>query len=350
MLVAFLIFFGFFSIIQNLIGDGFNKFNDVQSKVVQQIENTAESMQDTMDNITSDSIDSVSTITELEEKYNSDLQKIEAAHQENMQKLEQEYQIEFEEIESEYQRDLAMWGENSAASSRDNSKRFTTSQYDVAKKIALNSYEMEKKSLDSKFNREKSTISEQQKMKDAKNGVTDISNGIFDIFKSDSNDSIVSKPFKIFSNVMFVILGLILISVIVSIIVTIIQAKNLKYVITDKRAIIQKGAIGLDYRAIDYTKIDDILVNVGVIDKMFNTGTIVLVNELAYSSGTNNNQVHSYKKMDESNSFIAVERPYDVFNKLKKVSQDIRTDMYYPNDLRPDGNKGYGTKYNDKEN
>ena len=30
---------------------------------------------------------------------------------------------------------------------------------------------------------------------------------------------------------------------------------------------------------------------------------------------------------------------------LQKITHDIKTDIYYPNDLRPAENKGYNTKY-----
>ena len=129
------------------------------------------------------------------------------------------------------------------------------------------------------------------------------------------------------------------------------QFKNLKYVITDQRAIIQKGVFALNYRSIAYTKIDDLQVKVGLIDKIYNTGTIVLVNEYGYASGSTMNHTagNYYRRVDESNSFIAIENPYEVLKEMQKISQDIRTDMYYPNDLRPEGNKGYKTKYDDEK-
>ena len=41
----------------------------------------------------------------------------------------------------------------------------------------------------------------------------------------------------------------------------------------------------------------------------------------------------------------AIEDPYAVFKQLKQVSMDIRTDMNYPNQMRPDENPGYKTTY-----
>jgi hypothetical protein len=44
-------------------------------------------------------------------------------------------------------------------------------------------------------------------------------------------------------------------------------------------------------------------------------------------------------------TFKAIENPYAVFKQLKQVSMDIRTDIQYPNQYRPEDNPGYKTKY-----
>ena len=47
--------------------------------------------------------------------------------------------------------------------------------------------------------------------------------------------------------------------------------------ITDQRLITQTGVIGLDTRFIDLDKIQEVHVNVGFIDKIFGTGTLIVV-------------------------------------------------------------------------
>jgi len=37
--------------------------------------------------------------------------------------------------------------------------------------------------------------------------------------------------------------------------------------------------------------------------------------------------------------------PYEVFKLFKKVSHDVRTDIEYPNKLRPKTNPGYKSDY-----
>ncbi len=52
--------------------------------------------------------------------------------------------------------------------------------------------------------------------------------------------------------------------------------RNTKNVITDQRLITHTGAIGLDTRFIDLGKIQEVHVNVGFVDKIFGTGTLIV--------------------------------------------------------------------------
>jgi hypothetical protein len=286
----------------------------------------------------------------LEEEYNANLSQIETAYQEELEKIEQQHQSRLEEIQTEYEKYLANWSENLATAARDSSLKGEEIGYTNDKESALSRYESNKFILDSNFNMEKTKINNQQAMREYQNNATKN----FDSFGSNGSltgSNNISAGFGGMFNIMrYFMIGipaLMLLAILISIIAKIIQVKNLSYVITDKRAIIQKGAVGLDYRSIEYTKIDDLYVNVGLIDKIFNTGTIVLLNEYAYSSGNRSNHTSGgyYKKVDESNSFMAIENPYKVLKIIQKVSQDIRTDVYYPNDLRPAENPGYRTRY-----
>lgn len=56
-----------------------------------------------------------------------------------------------------------------------------------------------------------------------------------------------------------------------------LRYRNTKYVITDQRLITQTGAIGLDTRFVDLDKIQEVHVNVGLMDKIFGTGTLIVV-------------------------------------------------------------------------
>lgn len=120
---------------------------------------------------------------------------------------------------------------------------------------------------------------------------------------------------------------------------TFLVYKNIWYVITDKRVILQGGIIGRDFEMVDFDKIQSAEVNVGLLDKLFggNSGSISLqtgrVAYVKHGSVSNPYKMHNLKD------------PYKVFEQFKKVSHDVKTDIEYPNALRPSDNPGYNTKY-----
>lgn len=105
------------------------------------------------------------------------------------------------------------------------------------------------------------------------------------------------------------------------------EVRNLEYAITDKRIIIRSGMIGIDFKFILYTEIDSVSIKVGLIDKIFKVGDIYV-----------NASVNSGVLWD-------VENPYGVGSALQKVTTDIKSDIHYPNAMRPDSNPGYKTGY-----
>lgn len=108
---------------------------------------------------------------------------------------------------------------------------------------------------------------------------------------------------------------------------TVAELKNLEYVFTDKRIIVRSGVIGIDFKSLYYHEVESVNVRVNWTDKIFKVGDIY-VN--AKSSSAVLYDLHD---------------PYRLSAKLQKVTQDISTDINYPNALRPDYNPGYKTKY-----
>ena len=51
------------------------------------------------------------------------------------------------------------------------------------------------------------------------------------------------------------------------------------------------------------------------------------------------------KAVDSASVLYDIKNPYQITAKLQKITMDIKTDVYYPNALRPDENPGYNTKY-----
>ena len=118
------------------------------------------------------------------------------------------------------------------------------------------------------------------------------------------------------------------------------RQKNIEYIIhdtilkinnnpdfTDRRIIIKSGLIGIDVNNIFYADIQSVNLKVGLVDKLLHVGDI-------YISGSAQAQV-----------LWDIENPYEVTSRLQKIVNDIKTDIYFPNALRPDTNSGFDTQY-----
>lgn len=105
------------------------------------------------------------------------------------------------------------------------------------------------------------------------------------------------------------------------------EARNLEYAITDKRIIIRSGVVGIDFKFINYSEIDSVNVKVGLIDRIFRVGDIYI-----------NSAINAGVLWD-------IEEPYKIGNALQRVTLDIKSDIQYPNAMRPDSNPGYQTDY-----
>lgn len=105
------------------------------------------------------------------------------------------------------------------------------------------------------------------------------------------------------------------------------QHKNIEYAFTNKRIIIRSGLI-IDIKNIYYIDIQSVNLRVGLIDRMLKVGDIYIKSKL------------------ETAVLWDIPNPYVITNKLQKIVNDIKTDMNYPNALRPAENAGFNTIYN----
>lgn len=107
-----------------------------------------------------------------------------------------------------------------------------------------------------------------------------------------------------------------------------LEHKNVVYAITDKRIIARNGLVGLDFDNVTYTDIANVRVDVSVLERIRKVGSVFVVT----SSGA-------------SLCLLSVEEPYEVYKRINKVFMDVKSDIHYPNALRPDVNPGYQTQY-----
>ncbi len=109
------------------------------------------------------------------------------------------------------------------------------------------------------------------------------------------------------------------------------RLRNTEYAFTDKRVVIKSGYFG-GLQNIYYSDIASVNLSVGFFDRIFHVGDIVI--------RTNAGDTHMVEDIED---------PYFICGRLQKITLDIKTDMQYPNDLRPEENHGYRTKYIDRK-
>jgi Bacterial PH domain len=110
--------------------------------------------------------------------------------------------------------------------------------------------------------------------------------------------------------------------------------QNTAYAITNRRVMFRGGFWGISFDSIDFDQITDLQVSVGPLENCIGAGTITIS-----CAGPTSSRASIGK------NFVAVPDPYEVFKEIKKVSLDVKTDIEYPNNLRPPTNSGYKTAY-----
>ena len=115
---------------------------------------------------------------------------------------------------------------------------------------------------------------------------------------------------------------------------------RIAYAVTDKRVIIQSGIFARNINSIDFDKLSHPAVQVSMIDDWcgLNTGTVFL-------ASTGVAMVDARIAQTGKCSFSHINDPYAVFKFLEKTEMDIKSDLNFPNALRPAANPGYKTAY-----
>ncbi len=102
-----------------------------------------------------------------------------------------------------------------------------------------------------------------------------------------------------------------------SIVKAVWEIDNIEYVATNMRIIVKTG-IFTDIANLSYADVNTVNVRVGIIDKMLGVGDV-------YITAKNN-----YAILKD------VQTPYVIVNKLQQIVQTHKSDVYFPNALRPD--------------
>lgn len=110
--------------------------------------------------------------------------------------------------------------------------------------------------------------------------------------------------------------------------------KNTYYIVTDHAIYISRGIFTMNLETKTFAELSRVNLHRGVWDQMFNVGDIQITT----------NQLTS-KNIPAVICIDSISNYAEVYQMIKKLQKDIYSDIMYPNDLRPQENHGYRTKY-----
>lgn len=110
--------------------------------------------------------------------------------------------------------------------------------------------------------------------------------------------------------------------------------KNIYYIVTDHAIYVSKGIFTMQLDVKTFAELSRINLHRGIFDQMFHVGDIqITTNQLTGKNTPAILHINSISNYTE------------VYQLVKKLQKDIYADTMYPNDLRPEENHGYKTKY-----
>lgn len=106
------------------------------------------------------------------------------------------------------------------------------------------------------------------------------------------------------------------------------------YIVTNRAVYISSGTFQLHYDVKPFAEMSRVVLHRGVFDRMFGVGDVMISTDQRDSKGRPIPMV-----------IANISNYMEIYQMVSKLQQDIFTDTMYPNDLRPETNSGYKTKY-----
>lgn len=110
--------------------------------------------------------------------------------------------------------------------------------------------------------------------------------------------------------------------------------KNTYYIVTNHAVYISSGIFTMNLETKTFAELSHVNLHRGIFDQMFNVGDIKITTDQ-----------FTQKNMPAVLSINSISNYLEVYQMIKKLQKDIYSDIMYPNDLRPEENHGYKTKY-----
>ncbi len=110
--------------------------------------------------------------------------------------------------------------------------------------------------------------------------------------------------------------------------------KNTYYIVTDHAVYVSGGIFTMNLETKTFAELSRVNLHRGIFNQIFHVGDVLITTNQFTRKGMpavmGINSISEYSK---------------VFQLVKKLQKDIYSDIMYPNDLRPEENHGYKTKY-----
>ena len=110
--------------------------------------------------------------------------------------------------------------------------------------------------------------------------------------------------------------------------------KNTYYIVTDHAVYVSGGLFTMNLETKTFAELSRVNLHRGIFDQIFHVGDVLITT----------NQ-YTRKGMPAVMGINSISEYSKVFQLVKKLQKDIYSDIMYPNDLRPEENHGYRTKY-----
>lgn len=109
---------------------------------------------------------------------------------------------------------------------------------------------------------------------------------------------------------------------------------NIYYIVTDRAIYVSGGIFSRSYNRKPFAELAHIHLHRGVFDQYFNVGDVIATSG-QFTPGKSSAAI----RIDSIADYA------DVYKLVKKLQEDIYTDIMYPNAKRPSENPGYKTEY-----
>ena len=119
-----------------------------------------------------------------------------------------------------------------------------------------------------------------------------------------------------------------------------LRYKNTSFAVTDQGVYVSGGIFTQNYERKPFAEMSNVNLHRGIFDQMLGVGDVVMTG--------NNDTYNSRHSIFRGMTICDISEYMEVYHLVQKLQTDIYADTMYPNNLRPQENDGYNTKYTQK--